>query len=145
MTDTPSTASTDQISQHFKICRDDKRSRVEVAPGTSAASIGAKLLRVVPVSHHVDDIIGDSVDIAALALPFSAAVAMLAAHYGDDQRIAPALGKHCGSYEFKAPQASKNSGFQSCWKQVAGLTHTDFATGTVLDVWNFRGKDALIR
>lgn len=145
MADKSATASTDQISQHFKICRDGKRSWVEVAPGTSAAGIGASLLRVVPVSHHVEEIIGGSVDIAGVPLPFSAAVAMLAAHYGDDRRIAPVLGKHCGSCQFKAPHASGNSGFHTCWKEVAGLTDTDFAAGTVLDVWNFRGKDALIR
>lgn len=145
MADKSSTATTDQISQQFKIVRDGKRSRVEVAPETSAASIGASLLKVVPVSHHVEDIIGDSVDVAGVPLPFSAAVTMLAAHYRDDKRIAPVLGKHCGSCEFKAPHASGKSGFHTCWKEVAGLTDTDLAAGTVLDVWNFRGKDALIR
>lgn len=144
MADKSATATTGQVSQRFKICRNGRQSWVEVEPGTSSASIGADLLRVVPVSVHVDDIIGSPVDVAGVPMAFSEAVGMLASHYQRDEKIAPVLGKQCGSCEFKTPAPDQRSGFHACWKQVAGLADDDFARGTVLDVWNFRGKGKLI-
>lgn len=144
MADKSATASTSQVSQRFKICRDGRQSWVEVAPGTSRATIGADLLRVVPVSVHVDDIIGSPVDVAGVPMAFSDAVSMLSSHYQHDQKIAPVLGKQCVACEFKTPAPDARSGFHECWKQVAGLSDGDFACGTVLDIWNFRGKARLI-
>jgi len=145
MADKTSTASTDRINQQFKICRDGQRSRVEVARGTSAADIGANLLAVLPVAHHVDDIIDGTLTVGDQILPFADMVTNLAAHYALDKRIAPMLGAHCGGCEFRTTDPGKLSGFHACWHEVAGLTGADIGTGTVLDVWNFRGKDALMR
>lgn len=145
MADKTATASADRINQHFKIRRDRQRSWVEVADGISAAHIGASLLAVVPVAQYVENVIGGAVDVGGAMLPFADAVSMLAAHYANDQRIAPVLGTHCGSCEFRTTAPGKLSGFHACWKEVAGLSAAEIASGTVLDVWNFRGKDALIR
>ena len=145
MADKSARASSDKISQRFKICRDGNRSWVQVAPGTTVDSIGANLLIAIPVSMYVDDIIGAHVDVAGVPVPFADAVETMAAHYERDEKIAPVLGKHCGSCEFKLPVPDTRSGFHACWKEVAGWADSDFAGGTVLDLWNFRGKDALIR
>jgi hypothetical protein len=39
----------------------------------------------------------------------------------------------------------KRSGFHECWKEANRWSDEDFAHGTVLDLWNFRGKDKLIQ
>jgi hypothetical protein len=145
MADKSAQASTGQVSQRFKICRDGSRSRVEVMPGTTAAAIGASLLVAVPVSLHVEDIIAGQVDVAGVPHAFPDAVDMLAAHYERDERIAPVLGTHCGRCEFRMAMPDQRSGFHACWKAAAGFSDSDFAGGTVLDVWNLRGKDLLIR
>lgn len=145
MADKSAQASTGQVSQRFKICRDGKRSRVEVEPGTTAAAIGASLLVAVPVSVHVEDIIAAPVDVAGVPVPFAEAVGMLAAHYERDERIDPVLGAQCGRCEFRMPAPDPRSGFHACWKAAAGFGDNDFAGGTVLDVRNFRRKDELIR
>lgn len=145
MADKTATASTDRINQNFKIRRDGLRSRVEVEHGVSAAHLGASLLAVVPVAQHVEAIIDGAVVLAGRMLPFAEAVTMLAAHYVDDHRVDPVLGSHCGACEFRTTDPNKLSGFHACWHEVAGLSAADIAQGTVLDVWNFRGKDALIR
>jgi hypothetical protein len=145
MVDKSAVASTNRISQRFKIFRDGHRSRVQIAQGTTADSIGASLLLAVPVSKHVDYIIGTPVDAVGGSMSFADAVVLWAAHYESDQKIQPVLGAHCARCEFKMPVPETRSGFHECWKQATGWEDSDFAEGTVLDLWNFRNKDALIR
>jgi hypothetical protein len=66
--------------------------------------------------------------------------------YQRDERIAPVIGSQCGRCEYKAaPGSTLASGFHECWKQANNWTDRDFTNGTVLDIWNFRGKDKLIQ
>jgi hypothetical protein len=54
-------------------------------------------------------------------------------------------GKHCGKCEFKTrPGDGLLSGFEECWHQAYGLSASQLAEGTVLDIYNFRRKDQLI-
>jgi len=68
-----------------------------------------------------------------------------AAAYQNNQPIPPVLGAHCGACQYKAdPGDTLQSGFHACWKQANHWTDADFEHGTVLDLWNFRKKQALI-
>lgn len=138
-------ASVDQLNQRFKIVRQGSQHRIDIAPGTDSAAIGAPILAKVGVSELVEQILGGLVRYPGGEQTFAQAVAHFANHYGRDQRIAPVLGAQCGKCEFRTAEPDPRSGFHECWKAVTKWSDADFARGTVLDLWNFRGKDALIR
>lgn len=135
----------DQLNQRFKIIRNGSSHHVERLPGTDHVSIGAPLLALVPVSDLINQIIRSPIVFPGGEMAFADAVETFARHYTDDRQIKPTLGAHCGRCEFRTGASDSTSGFHTCWKQATGWSDADFAGGTVLDLWNFRGKDNLIR
>jgi hypothetical protein len=68
-----------------------------------------------------------------------------AAAYKNDARINPVIGSQCGGCEFRTePEDKLKSGFHECWKNANNWTDKDFTDGTVLDIWNYRGKQKMI-
>ena len=54
-------------------------------------------------------------------------------------------GQHFGKCEFKTwLQDGLLSGFEEYWHQKYGLTPSQLAEGTMLDIYNFRREDQLI-
>lgn len=148
MADTAKTATVDGLNQRFPIQRSGDRIHVTVAPGTDAVALGGPILTAVCVDSHVEEILMGNLEVGATTAPFPDAVKVLAEAYLADGRITPVPGAACGSCEFKSATPPKvgepRSGFHECWKQQFDWQDDDFASGTVLDLWNFRGKDALI-
>ena len=144
MADKAARTTVDGLNQRFKIIRADARHYVETAPGMDSATLGAPLLAQVPVDDLVDRIIGSPVRFPGGELSFADTVSHFARHYAQDRKVDPVLGAHCGKCEFRTAIPGPASGFHTCWKQVARWSDSDFAAGTVLDLWNFRGKDLLI-
>lgn len=148
MADKSAKATVDGLNQRFRVRRDGRRIDVDVAPDTDATTIGAPILTAVPVDGQVAEILAGTLDVAGNQLLFSDAAQQLAAAYRDDQRLGPRPGVACGNCEFKAssPPVSDEprSGFHECWSTAFGWTATDFADGTVLDLWNYRRKGNLI-
>ena len=145
MADKTACATVDQLSQKFQIVRSGHGHRVDVAPGTDASTIGAPLLAKIGVNALVEKILSEPVHFPGGELGFADAVATFSANYAQDKKIAPVIGAHCGKCEFRTPLPTEQSGFHTCWKGVTGWNDERFKNGTVLDLWNFRGKDALIR
>lgn len=147
LADKSSTTSVDGLNQRFRARRQGRHVTVHVVPGT-AESLGSPILTAVPVDAQVAEIIAGSLPIGGVPTPFPDAVAQLAAAYRDDRRIDPRPGVACGSCQFKADQppadGEPRSGFHECWKTTFGWRDADFAGGTVLDLWNFRRKAALM-
>lgn len=137
------------LNQRLRVRRDGRHIRVDVAPGTDAATMGESILTAVPVDSQVAEILGSTVDIAGQAIAFDQAARHFADAYRADLRLTPRPGAACGGCEFKAssPPATgePRSGFHECWSAAFGWRDADFAGGTVLDLWNLRRKDALIR
>src|SRR5258706_14431801 len=81
-------------------------------------------------------------------VPFAEAVKKFAAAYSNDEPLAPVPSPARADCQFKAanwpPAGELKSGFHECWSQTFGWKEADFAQGTVLDLWNFRGKAKLI-
>lgn len=144
MADKSARATVDQLSQKFKISRNGAGHRVELADGTDSTTIGAPLLAKVAVSDLVNQIIAAPLHFPGGEGTFAGTVATFAQQYEHDRKIEPVLGSHCGKCEFRTSAPDPRSGFHTCWKQSASWQDSDFAGGTVLDLWNFRGKDALI-
>lgn len=149
LVDQSAVCSVDGLNRRFRLRRQGARASVEVAPGTGAASLGAPILRLLPVDALCDAIVRGTLPLAGQVAPFAEAVAAYAAAYRDDRRLDPVPSAACGACTFRAPTPPRagepRSGFHECWAQAFGWSDADFAQGTVLDVWHFRKKNALIR
>lgn len=146
LADKAKTCSVDGLNQRFRIRRVDGRPMVTVTPGTDKHTIGTPVLTCVNVDDLVDQILRDPIEAPGVTGTLSELAARWAEHYQTDTRIPPSLGAQCAKCEFRADTAEphKRSGFHECWRAAGGFTEADFAQGTVLDLWNFRGKQALI-
>ncbi|OGB01385.1 MAG: hypothetical protein A3E25_14640 [Burkholderiales bacterium RIFCSPHIGHO2_12_FULL_69_20] len=148
LADKSATASVDGLNQRFRVRRDGRKIEVHLAPGTDASTLGQPILTAVPVDSQVAEIMAGTVDVVGSPMPFVEAAQYLASAYRDDRRLGPLPGAVCGRCEYKAstpPAAGQpRSGFHECWSAAFGWTATDFAGGTVLDLWNLRKKGELI-
>jgi hypothetical protein len=136
------------LNQGFRIQQAGGRTSVRLAPGISAATIGAPILTAVAVDDQVAEILATPLPIAGATLPFTEAAQYLANAYRDDRRFLPKPGKACGSCEFKASAfpalGEARSGFHECWYETFGWKEKDFDGGTVLDIGGLRTKNDLI-
>jgi hypothetical protein len=104
------------------------------------------LLALVPVDEYVHMVMQDGVKSLGVKEPLPDLAARWAAAYKADQKIEPSPGKQCSDCEFKTrPGDTLQSGFYECWGKAYGLSPSQIDEGTVLDIYNFRGKDKLIR
>ena len=140
------------LNQLFKIERANGRAKVVFSSTSSplaqqlASTPGLQpLLALVPVDEYVDKVMQDGVHYMSFKAPLPQLATEWAEAYKHDRKIDPTPGKHCGKCEFKTrPQDGLLSGFEECWQQKYGLTPSQLAEGTVLDIYNFRRKDQLI-
>lgn len=146
LADKAKTCSVDGLNQRFRIRRVDGRPVITVAPGTDARTIGTPVLDCVNVDGLVDEILRDPIEAPGATGTLAELATSWAERYRADARIPPTLGAHCAKCEFRAdpPEPGTRSGLHECWREAADFTSADFDQGTVLDLWNFRGKQALI-
>jgi hypothetical protein len=159
MPDKAVTATVNGLNQCFKIARHDKTTEVVTLPQAQAlVDASPDLLALVPVDEYIDMVMN-----APLSYPggrggaqdlLPHAVARWAAAYEADEKIPPIIHKGCAHCEFREPAIGRagstdapelmKSGYNECLQQAAGLSVDEIEAGTVLDIWNFRGKDKLI-
>lgn len=137
------------LNQLFKIERANGRSKVRASAQAQQAvqAAGVKaLLAMVPVDEYVHMVMQDGVKSLGVKEPLPDLAARWAAAYKADQKIEPSPGSQCGKCEFKTrPGDTLHSGFYECWGQAYDLSPSQIDEGTVLDIYDFRGKDKLIR
>lgn len=141
---------TDGLNQKFRITRDAAgRKRVSVSPGLTSEDLATRMLCRIDVDAVCDHICETPVTVIGAPVSFSAWVEHLARRYQDDCKIPPVLGALCRDCEFIAKEhdkaAGKKSGFHECWTERLGWGEEDFQRSTVLDLWNYRRKDHLIK
>ena len=144
MPDKSTRAPVDGINQMFKI---HEHSMVEVRPrpGVDMQELATTLLAKIPIDNYVDHILSTPLEYPGGSAAMDEVAFVWAKAYREDRRLDPLIGAHCGRCQFKADATDAlKSGFIECWKQATGLTDSDIAKGTVLDLWNFRGKQQLI-
>lgn len=149
LVDKESVASVDGLNQRFRIRKDGRRSRIEVVAAGAAIDLGTPILISINVDEQVDQLSAEAVPVGpGQSLPFAEAVHVLAQAYLEDRRIDPSPSRTCGGCQFRAdrwPEPGQlKSGFHECWATTFGMGPGDFEGSTVLDLWNFQGKDALI-
>ena len=137
--------SVDGLNQLFKIERLGNRSKVVTNPKAKDVKFNGDMLAKVCVDDYVAMVMSGGV----LYLDLKEKLPVLAKQWSEayclDQKIAPLPGKHCSNCEFQSkPGDGMRSGFQECWTEKFGFSEGDFAQGTVLDIWNYRGKSKLI-
>jgi hypothetical protein len=144
MPDKSKLAPVDGINQMFKFIG---RSAVEVRSpqGLDMKALAETLLAKVCVDSYVSQILSQPLEYPGGPSSLGAAAATWAAAYRNDHKIAPRIGAHCGGCQYKAqPGDALKSGFHECWKAANNWKDQDFFGGTVLDLWNFRGKQKMI-
>jgi hypothetical protein len=144
MPDKAQLAPVDGINQMFKI-NDNSSVKLRIPHGMDTKALGDTLLAKVCVDRYVEQILNQPLDLPGGSIKFDDAATSWAEAYRNDQRIAPVIGAQCGSCQFKAAHGDAlKSGFHECWKMANGWGDQDFDSGTVLDLWNYRGKQKLI-
>jgi len=149
LVDKESVVTVDGLNQRFRIRKDGRRTRIEVVADGAAINLGTPILDSINVDEQVDQLSTGPLPVGpGQSLPFAEAVRVLAQAYVEDRRIDPLPSRACGACQFRAdrwPEPGQlKSGFHECWATTFGMGPTDFEEGTVLDIWNFQGKDALI-
>ncbi len=146
MPDKSKTARVNGMNQWFKVQRSGRSTTVLVDERAKAPGLADSVLTCISVDHLANEVINNPIEIPGGGGSLAELADLWAQHYRSDERIAPMIGAQCGRCEFKAEQgADKRSGFHECWKLANNWSDADFDQGTVLDIWNFRGKDKLIQ
>lgn len=145
MPDKAIVSSIDGLNQYFKINKVGKQTEVIVDSTALEKGVDETLLAKVNVDHLIEYIYADGIQFPGGSLSLPDAAKIWADAYSSDQMIAPVIGAQCGKCEFRADLGDAlKSGFHECWKQANKWQDEDFNEGTVLDLWNFRGKDDAI-
>jgi hypothetical protein len=144
MPDKSKSAPIDGINQMFKMTQTgDIESRVPA--NVDIRALAQLLLAKVSVDKYVDHILNTELDYPGGKANLLDAAIQWAESYENNIKIAPVIGAQCGACQFKAsPKDSLKSGFNECWKTATRMSDQDLNKGTVLDLWNFRKKAALI-
>jgi hypothetical protein len=144
MADKTKRATVDGLNQLFHVERRGQSAQVIIDQRAHYGGCGESVLTKLPTDTYVDMVMAQGVAFPGGVLPLPEAAAVWATAYQSEQRILPMIGSHCAKCEFRAnPSDGLNSGVHQCWAD-AGVSREDFDRGTVLDIYNFRGKDKLI-
>lgn len=150
LVDKRATAKTDGINQKFKVTEDKKnRKRVVTCNYLSQQDLSTNFL----THRHVMPVIKDLFEGAnAFTIPncpgetLEQNINQLANLYEQHIRIAPVIGSKCKKCEFKVKSNPElKDGFKQCWKEELRWSDKDFEQPTVLDIWNYRKADALVK
>ena len=150
MADRNALCPTDGLNQKFRIVRETKnRKGVRVSTTLTEEDLATRILVEVPVDDAVRLIHRQTYTMAGLGMSFAGLVDFLASHYERDLKITPEIGAKCSRCEFRCtPEQEAQgaiSGFKECWKEVLGWNESDFAEPSILELWQFRMKNAFIR
>jgi len=150
MADTSSFCPTDGLNQKFRLVTDKNgRKSIEVSASLKPEDLSSPIL----IKVNVDDLcskIYEGLDgEQGLGLRFVDRVTFFADHYAADSKIVSPISSVCATCEFTTTEEDAKQGLVSgkkeCWKERLGWGEEDFASLTVLDIWNFRNKDKLIQ
>jgi hypothetical protein len=143
-------ASIDGLNQCFKIHKQNvfAKRRVWSAPdpGISLTTIGDSVLTRVPVDDFVQHLFEMNLEVPGQSGTFSTVAETLGRQYALDADIAPPIGAHCGSCQFRNPDfpLGLKSGFHECWKRARSWDDAQVKRPLVLDLFNSRRKQRFI-
>lgn len=146
MPDKSKHAAVNGMNQWFKVRREGRSTEVIVDPRAYQPNLAQSVLTCVGVDHLVNEVLNNDLEIPGGQGSMAQLTKLWAEAYQVDQRIPPVIGSQCAHCEFRSELGGEQrSGFHECWKLVNNWSDGDFEDGIVLDIWNFRGKDKLIK
>ncbi len=143
-------SSSDGLNQKFEIVVDENDDRIRVVNVTPLRDAEREhpMLTRIDVNALCDQIELDSLGVDFGPDDFAERVDWLASHYEQGEKIVTSIGSHCKDCEYHATledrKAGLKCGFRECWQQALGWSDTDFDDPTILELWDFRKKDALL-
>jgi hypothetical protein len=136
----------DGLNQLFKVHRDNGRTQVQIDPCAYSEGYGDNVLALVNVDQYVEKIMNDGIEYPGGHEFLPELAAQWAESYKADTWIPPTIGPQCAKCEFQTEREDGfKNGFKECWKRANNWTDKDFHKGTVVELWNFHGKDKLIQ
>ncbi len=150
MTDKTATCPTDGLNQKFRIATAaDGRKSAKLVEALTDAELDQRLLYQVNVDEECDRIFAGTDVKETDPMTFADRIRFLSENYSLDQKIRIAPSSVCKSCEFRATREDLGNGlsdgFKECWKEQLGWTDADFEDPTVLEIWDYRGKDKMIQ
>jgi hypothetical protein len=146
MPDKSKHATVNGMNQLFKVKRLGRNTQVVINDQALFPGLADTVLTCVNVDYLANEVLKEPLEIPGGQGTLDTLAKLWANFYQRDEKLPPIIGAQCGSCEFKSdPISLLKSGFHECWKQARQWSDHDFEQGTVLDIWNFRGKDKLIQ
>ena len=136
----------DGINSLFFCQRDERGNPVVSTPsGVPEAVLTSGLLKKHDVSEQVASILSADYDGESFA---QRAERWAAASVGGSKILTPIGASKCSKCEFHADSEQRKngklSGFHECWQAATGLDEDELASPLVLEIWNYRKKQALL-
>jgi hypothetical protein len=146
MPDKSKHANVNGMNQLFKVRHSGSSIEVLVDPRALVPGLAESVLTCVDIDPLVNAVLDKQMTFPGGQGMLAELASRWADAYQRDEGIPPHIGGHCKGCEFKAELGSTlRCGYRECWKQANGWTEQDFEQGTVLDIWNFKGKSKLIQ
>ncbi len=148
LADKDSHCPTDGLNQKFKLFDKNGRKGVTISPPVTEEDIVEPILGKANVDEVCRMIYDTDYGDGNEPVNFDRLVDIYADCYTRDEKIPGTVSKGCKDCEFRTNPEQKaaglKNGFEECWKEQLGWTDKDFEEPTVLNIWFYRGKDALI-
>jgi len=142
LADKTATCSVDGLNQKFPISK-GKNGRLEVeAKKLIEEDLEVELLINIPVEDELK-FIYENVVFEETELSFIDHIWFLADMYEKDEKIVSQISSKCKDCEYKSDEDFSKSGFHKCWSESLGWSEKEFKKPLVLELWNYRKKDAL--
>ena len=148
LADKDSHCPTDGLNQKFKLFEKNGRKGISISPPVTNEDLAKPILGKVNADEACGMIYDADYGDGSEAVGFAQLVEIYADCYARDEKIPGIVSKGCKDCEFRTNPEQKaaglKNGFEECWKEQLGWTDKDFEAPTVLNIWFYRGKDALI-
>lgn len=149
MADKTAICPTDGFNQKFRLVKDERgRKTVVLSDKLTDADLTPPILAAIPVDEECEQLFEELGRDWEPPMDFNQLVHFYARHYEEDKKIPAPLSPVCVSCEFNTTEEEERAGLKSgkkeCWKEQLGWGEEDFQDLTVLDVWNFPKKSALL-
>ncbi len=149
LADKTSRCPTDGLNQKFRVTRHaNGRMQVDTS-NITAEDLTPQLLCIQDVNEICSNIIDGSLYTDEGEMTFAGRANAIAEINASERKFAPNPTSKCGKCEFRADAddlaKGKVSGFRECWSELYDWSDEHFERQSILDIWDFRGKDKLIK
>ena len=149
LADKEASCPTNFLNQKFKLIKDKKgQKKVILSSPLIKDDLSEKILVEINVDNHCENIYQKKFTIANQNLNFSEQVEFFANAYVYNKKIPCIPSTKCSKCEFRATdkeiKKDLRCGFSECWMESFSLSKQEIKEPTVLNIWNFRGKEDLI-